>query len=108
MTTCSASQTFWAYRDKDGKLATPLYDGQAPATKFLVDVLERPHWHTNPLTEADYVGEPRRQDYRYRRDVQKAHSKKMRDLAKKDISGLGYRLVTFCLVEFVGPKTAKP
>lgn len=102
MTTYSEKQTFYAYRDSKGTLMTPLYDGQAPATKYLLDQLERPYWAMSPLVAASYA---HLKTYHERLAHQKAHGKKMRDQARLDLKS--YTLVTFCLVQFIGPQTAR-
>lgn len=98
MPTYSEKQTFYAYRNKDGALATPLYDGQAPATKKLLDKLENwgtaEKFHSSASYSYDKKSEYQRAYKAWRKGIRDA----ARELAK------GYTLVTFCLVQFVDPK----
>jgi hypothetical protein len=104
MPTYSEKQTFYAYKDKEGKLVTPLYDGQAPATKYLVDKLERP-LYADPKWKFETDYSAKMSTWAAQEQARKAHFKALRDEARKGLSD--YILVTYRLVQFVGPKTAR-
>ncbi len=97
MTTFSEKQVFYAYVDKDGKVASWIYDGQGPATKDMVDrVMRQDNWYRETLGPYPAHG-----DFKSYSEYQKAykeHDKAVRKEAKKRISELGFKLQTFALV----------
>lgn len=94
MPTYSTDHNFWTYEDQEGKRVTPLYDGQAPATKYLIDGL------AGRMT-ADQRGSVclaiDGKDFYERRKQINANNKAVRKLARDLFLG-EYKLVTYRLV----------
>ena len=102
MSSFRESAVFYAWVGEDGEPVTPLYDGQSPATKYLVDRLLREVYSQEGYPKApqyrDFTGP---KGYHEWNVAYKAWDKKLRAEAKSLIKEPRFKLVTYRLVRDV-------